>query len=303
MHFWRERSVKGCSRRSTTITPTPADVALMAAIDGLYASQPGPPAFLVPIFKQAGRRYHIPWQVLAAINQIETDYGRDLAISSAGAVGWMQFMPATWRIYGSNASGLGPGDPFSPRDAIFAAARLLHDNGGRRHLRRAIFAYNHATWYVDVVLWTATRLAGGAVRPSSSVRVKLGTMDAVARLLSGEPYIWGGGHGGWGTSAGYDCSGFVSAVLHAGGYLTEPVTTQALPSQPGILPGPGQYVTILDRTDGATTSEDHVIIDLDGQWWESGGSSDGGMPGVHPLAAPPVSYLATFNLVLHPTGL
>jgi hypothetical protein len=279
-------------------------MALLAVIDRLYTAQPGPPAFLIPIFKEAGRLYHIPWQVLAAINSIETDYGRDLSTSSAGAVGWMQFMPATWRMYAVDASGIGPPDPYNPRDAIFAAARLLHDNGGAQDLRRAIFAYNHATWYVDAVLWTAARITGQGLRPNSSARIKLGAMHAVARLLSGEPYVWGGGHGDWQIAPGYDCSGFVSAVLHAGGYLTEPATTQTLPSQPGILPGPGQYVTILDRTDAATASEDHVIIDLDGQWWESGGSNaNGGGPGVQRMTDPSLGYLATFNMVLHPSGL
>jgi len=79
----------------SALAPTPADTALLRSIAGLYSPQPGPPTFLVPIFKAAGCLYHIPWQVLAAINSIETDYGRDLSISSAGAVGWMQFMPAT----------------------------------------------------------------------------------------------------------------------------------------------------------------------------------------------------------------
>lgn len=155
----------GVSRTSSVATPafapTPADTRLLQAIAGLYTPQPGPPAFLIPIFKAAGRTYHIPWQVLAAINLIETDYGRDLSVSSAGAVGWMQFMPGTWRMYAVDASGTGQPDPYDPRDAIFAAARLLHDNGGAHDLRRAIFAYNHATWYVDAVLWRAAQITSG----------------------------------------------------------------------------------------------------------------------------------------------
>src|ERR1019366_3144034 len=81
---------------------------------------------------------------------------------------------------------------------------------------------------------------------------------------------WGGGHSNWALVDGYDCSGFVSAVLHAAGYLTTPVTTQTLPGQPGIASGPGRGVTIFDRADAASASEDHVIIDINGQWWESG---------------------------------
>jgi Transglycosylase SLT domain len=112
-----------------------------------------PPSNLIPVYKAAGRRYHIPWQVLAAINGIETDYGRNLNVSSAGAIGWMQFMPATWSQYAVAVAGQGKPNPYDPRAAIYAAAHLLAANGGARNLRQAIFAYNHASWYVDAVLW------------------------------------------------------------------------------------------------------------------------------------------------------
>jgi murein DD-endopeptidase MepM/ murein hydrolase activator NlpD len=112
-----------------------------------------PPSNLIPIYKAAGRRYHVPWQVLAAINGIETNYGRNLNTSSAGAVGWMQFMPATWTEYAVPVAGQAVPNPYDPRAAIFAAAHLLAANGGTQHLRNAIFAYNHASWYVDAVLW------------------------------------------------------------------------------------------------------------------------------------------------------
>jgi len=81
-------------------------------------------------------KYDVPWQVLAAINEIETDYGRNLSVSSAGAVGWMQFMPETWKKYGVDATGSGYADPYNPVDAIFAAARYLHAPAPRRHLER-----------------------------------------------------------------------------------------------------------------------------------------------------------------------
>lgn len=112
-----------------------------------------PPANLIPIYKAAGRQYHIPWQVLAAINGVETDYGRNLNTSSAGAIGWMQFMPATWNQYAVSVAGQGTPSPYDPHAAIFAAAHLLAANGGAQHLRQAIFAYNHASWYVDAVVW------------------------------------------------------------------------------------------------------------------------------------------------------
>jgi hypothetical protein len=102
----------------------------------------------------------VPWQVLAAINEIETDYGRDLAVSSAGAVGWMQFLPSTWKQWGMDANGDGVADPYNPVDAIFSAARYLHAAGASKNLSNAILAYNHADWYVQSVLLRA-KLIGG----------------------------------------------------------------------------------------------------------------------------------------------
>ena len=132
----------------------------------------------------------------------------------------------------------------------------------------------------------------------------LDAMVAKANSLVGLPYVWGGGHDNFGPQSGYDCSGFVSAVLHAGGYLSAPQDTQTLPGQAGIESGPGQSVTIYDRTD-AGLGDDHVIIDLGGQFYESGGEHGawGGGGGVEKLATPTAAYLATFNDVLHPQGL
>jgi cell wall-associated NlpC family hydrolase len=289
----------------TSSASTGAASAEQQAVSGLAAlaiNVSKPPKQLIPIYKAAARRYGVSWTVLAAINAIETDYGRDMKVSSAGAVGWMQFMPATWQAYGVDADGKGKPNPYDARDAIFSAARLLAANGGSKDLRRAIFAYNHADWYVTEVLWLSDRIAG--TRPSAGASVKMTAMLTAAEALDGLPYVYGGGHGGWTLSSGYDCSGFVSAVLHAAGYLTEPQTTQTLPSQSGIVKGPGRWVTIFDRTDASSTTEDHVIIDINGQWWESGGSSgDGGSASVHRIRDISQAYLETFNLVLHPRSL
>jgi murein DD-endopeptidase MepM/ murein hydrolase activator NlpD len=118
------------------------------------------PPFLLSIYQAAGIEYGVRWEVLAAINEIETDYGRNLNVSSAGALGWMQFMPATWKAYGVDANGDGKKDPYNPVDAIFAAARYLKAAGAETDLRKAIFAYNHADWYVESVLMRA-RVVGG----------------------------------------------------------------------------------------------------------------------------------------------
>ncbi|MFL5782169.1 MAG: lytic murein transglycosylase [Thermoleophilaceae bacterium] len=118
------------------------------------------PIFLLPIYQAAGTQYGIRWEVLAAINEIETDYGRNLNVSSAGALGWMQFMPSTWRQYGVDGNKDGKRDPYNPVDAIFAAAKYLKAAGGDKDIKRAIFAYNHAGWYVDSVMLRAKLLAG-----------------------------------------------------------------------------------------------------------------------------------------------
>jgi hypothetical protein len=119
------------------------------------------PPFLLPIYQAAGTEYGIRWEILAAINEIETNYGRLNAVtSSAGAQGWMQFMPATWEAYGVDGNKDGLADPYSPVDAIFSAARYLKAAGADKDLRGAIWAYNHADWYVDSVLLRAQVIGG-----------------------------------------------------------------------------------------------------------------------------------------------
>ena len=149
-------------------TPTPANPGYAVATPGaapigvpnFFIDKFRIPPFLLPVYQAAGIEYGVRWEVLAAINEIETDYGRNLNVSTAGALGWMQFMPATWKQYGVDANRDGLEDPYNPVDAIFAAARYLRAAGAEQDIRRAIFAYNHADWYVDSVLMRA-RLIGG----------------------------------------------------------------------------------------------------------------------------------------------
>ena len=112
------------------------------------------------LWVHAGASYGIPWQVLAAINKIESNFGRNMGPSSAGAVGWMQFMPDTWLRWGTDGNGDGITDPWNPDDAIHSAARYLAAANGRTDIARAIFAYNHAQWYVDDVLQLAAMFGG-----------------------------------------------------------------------------------------------------------------------------------------------
>jgi len=118
----------------------------------------GVPPVLIPIYHRASEQYALGPQgpaVLAGINAIETAFGTNLGPSSAGAVGWMQFMPETWAMYGVDANGDGVKDPNNPEDAIYAAARYLSAAGMPADVWGAIFAYNHADWYVEEVLQNA----------------------------------------------------------------------------------------------------------------------------------------------------
>src|SRR3954451_15440530 len=146
-------------------SPTPQNPGLTTATFGpAPIGVPNPvidsfeiPPFLLPIYQSCGTEYGIPWQVLAGINKIETAFGTNLNVSSAGAEGWMQFIPSTWAAYGVDANEDGRKDPYNPVDAICAAARYLRAAGGDTDLRQAIFSYNHADWYVDEVLLYANQ--------------------------------------------------------------------------------------------------------------------------------------------------
>jgi membrane-bound lytic murein transglycosylase B len=101
----------------------------------------------------------LPWTVLAAIGQVESGHGRNLSTSSAGAQGPMQFEPATFAAYAVDGDHDGVTSIMDPADAIFTAAHYLCANGAgasANGLSGAILHYNHAEWYVEMVL----KLAG-----------------------------------------------------------------------------------------------------------------------------------------------
>jgi hypothetical protein len=157
------RAVRGLislppAQRATRLLlePVPSDT---TDLKGPPPPKPGQLPTLVSLYRAAGYQFGIDWRILAAINQVETGYGRlNHVTSSAGAVGWMQFMPSTWRRWGVDASGDGVADPYNPADAIYSAARYLNAAGGTQDIRRGLFAYNHATWYVNEVLRIAESL-------------------------------------------------------------------------------------------------------------------------------------------------
>ncbi len=146
---------------STLTPPLPSTLGgSLSGVPSFFIDSFSIPPFLLPIYQAAGAAYGIPWQVLAAINEVETDYGRDLNVSSAGAEGWMQFLPSTWGQYGVDVNNDGFEDPYNPADAVFGAARYLKAAGGDTDIRGAILAYNHSQAYVNSVLLRARLLSG-----------------------------------------------------------------------------------------------------------------------------------------------
>ena len=159
-----------------------------------------PPEHLVVMRAAATESCGVPWQVIAAIAKVESNFGSNMATSSAGAIGYGQFLPASWAAFGNG------GDPYDYRDAIPAIARYLCAHGAPDDLRRAVFAYNHLDSYVDMVLTIAARYGLGAPEqqmPGGSSA--LASVVMLARTQIGRPYVWGGAS----PVTSFDCSGLV----------------------------------------------------------------------------------------------
>ena len=118
------------------------------------------------LYKAAAARYAIPWTLLAGIGMEETGHGRTTATSSAGAQGLMQFLPATFAAVGVDGDGDRRADIRNDADSITSAANYLVRSGvtdGPDGVVKALYAYNHATWYVNDVLHFAHAYGGGVV--------------------------------------------------------------------------------------------------------------------------------------------
>jgi hypothetical protein len=246
-----------------------------------------------PWLQRAASRYELGPRgssIVAAIHSVESNFGRsDLpgvrsGTNSAGAAGPGQFLASTWVAYGVDADGDGRRDPYSVPDSVFATANYLRASGAPGDFRAAIFAYNHAAWYVDLVLRTAAGLgtevtceAAGLGQPPSG---RLARVFYYARWIESRRvhYCWGGGHapqpgpsGGtycWSAAgsqvfgapqAGLDCSGAVRWLLVLAGYpdpgaLVSNELGAAYPS------GPGERFTIWANVD-------HVFVTIDGRDW------------------------------------
>ena len=125
-----------------------------------------PPLYL-SLYEQAARRYDLDWAILAGIGKVECNHGRDSdpsctkqgAVNSAGAGGPAQFLASTWVEYGVDADGKGPPDRWDPADAIYGMANYLRASGAPQDYHKAIYAYNHAWWYVNEVEHWASSIA------------------------------------------------------------------------------------------------------------------------------------------------
>jgi soluble lytic murein transglycosylase-like protein len=121
-------------------------------VQTIRVARPLPAPELLSYYREAQRRFKVPWNVLAAVNFVETKFGKLRSASAAGAQGPMQFMPATWAQYG-----LG-GNVQDAHDAILGAANYLRASGASQNLRNALHHYNPSSAYVDAVSRYARRI-------------------------------------------------------------------------------------------------------------------------------------------------
>jgi hypothetical protein len=148
------------------------------------------PAEYLRLYQQAARRYGLDWAILAGIGRVECDHGRDPdpsctregAVNGVGAGGPMQFLASTWAAYGVALGGSGAPDRWDPADAIYGAANYLRAAGAPDDYRAAIYAYNHAGWYVaEVEKWAARYRA-----PAAAAETTLAEGEAVGEAGVGE---------------------------------------------------------------------------------------------------------------------
>ncbi|MCU1680203.1 MAG: hypothetical protein JWQ81_942 [Amycolatopsis sp.] len=217
------------------------------------------PADYLALYREAaGVCPGLDWSILAAIGKIETNHGRSTlpGVSSGanafGAAGPMQFLQGTFDGVVARHP-LPPGGAslpsrYNPHDAIYAAAYYLCDSGaGRGDLHSAIFAYNHAEWYVQEVLDQAKEYSDAAASVGTGDCNAIQATSAVALAAinhacgqRGLPYVWGGNGG---ADGGFDCSGLTSAAYKAAG-VTLPRTADSqfragprVPDGQPLLPG------------------------------------------------------------------
>lgn len=210
----------------------------------------------------------LDWSILASIGKIESDHGRSPLAgvangteNYAGARGPMQFLQPTFdgvvARHPIPPGGQIPPSPWNKHDAIYAAAHYLCDSGAQKDVRKAIWAYNHADWYVNDVLAQAKKY-GDAMTGTGDCNNIQAPNAAAAKAIAfaceqlGEPYVWGGnGETGW------DCSGLVTAAYKVAGVVI-PRTTQP-EYEAGPLVPPGQPLMPGDLVFYGTPSNVHHV--------------------------------------------
>jgi hypothetical protein len=162
------------------------------------AAQKEIPSEYLRYYQQAAGRYGLDWAILAGIGKVECDHGRDPdpacthegAVNSAGAGGPMQFIASTWARYGIDGDGNGRVDRWDAADAIYGAANYLHASGAPGDYRQAIFAYNHANWYVEEVEhWAAVYRGSGS---GGGEGAQGGSQGSAGGSAAGEGGGWSG---------------------------------------------------------------------------------------------------------------
>lgn len=293
--------------------------------EAVGALDSGVPKRLVPIYQGAAAKYGLGERgpsILASINFHETGFGENLGNSSAGAEGWMQFLPESWEAFGVDGDEDGDRDPDDPWDAIFAAANLLHQEGAPRDWTSAIFTYNHADWYVEDVLRDAKKFAlpGGTVAaaaaggceaaasaPNAAVAKMIAEADRLSAIRPRTEYAYGGSHGVTPTppNGPFDCSSAVSHLLQVAGFDNPTMDTIAL--RTWGEPGPGKWVSIYNKPFGGDA---HTFFKFmpgvtpagKRYWGTSGMWFSGHGPGWIPESIFSAGYLSGFE-VRHPPEL
>jgi hypothetical protein len=202
------------------------------------------PPQLMPVYQSAANSCPgLPWSVLAAIGKVETDHGRSTApgvtsgANFAGAAGPMQIgiggkAGNTFAAYAIDADG-GGADVYNPVDAIYTAANYLCQNGANQgaDVAGAIFAYNHANWYVTKVLAIASGYAASqGLPPGAPAEEVAAAAVGFAYSQLGKPYEWGA----TGERGFYDCSGLMLRAYETGGLKLPRTSRQQWYSGPRV---------------------------------------------------------------------
>ena len=208
------------------------------------------PLAYLRLYLRAGARYGLDWAILAGIGRVECDHGRDPApsctqegaVNSAGAGGPMQFLESTWAQYGVDAEGDGRPDRWNPADAIYGAANYLRAAGAPGNYREAIYAYNHAEWYVEEVESWAARYSAPSASPVSAGGGEGGGSSGGGGGAS-EGAEGAGVDGAGIEGAGVDGAGIEGADTRLAGETTTPV--RFIPGERAMLaPGDGHVALV-----------------------------------------------------------